>query len=301
MDGFAVENANKGLPPISIDPSTFLKEQFVLPMLPSTVMQILQVVHSDVGGAAQVTELIGRDASMVSHILRVVNSAYYALPKQIANLQHAVAYIGLGEVSRICLTLSVINTLKPKDKKELQHFWLHSYLCALIAKRLVREYRNVGEIGDLYAAALLHDIGKLVYTRFFPDHYTEMRRYCATYGRFLVDAEQHYSLPSHMTFGALLCDHWNLPSTVKRACESHELQDLKVFKSRPDATPFELVVIVSNLIAALATDFLEESLKEEVTTEIKSCLGIGKEELVKFLGDVYELKLKAETTIGPMI
>ena len=35
MDGFAVENANKGLPPISIDPSTFLKEQFVLPMLPA--------------------------------------------------------------------------------------------------------------------------------------------------------------------------------------------------------------------------------------------------------------------------
>jgi putative nucleotidyltransferase with HDIG domain len=289
------------LPRIEIDNGTFLKEQFVLPALPSTLMQVMQVMQSEVGGAAQVTEVISRDASMVSHILRVVNSAYYALPKPIGNLQHAIAYIGLGEVSRICLTLSVINTLKPKDKNELQHFWHHSYLCALIAKRLVREVRNVPDIGDLYAAALLHDIGKLVYVRFFSEHFLEMRRFSAARGRFLWEAEQHFDLPSHRLFGALLCDHWSLPQTIRRACEAHELPDLQSFKERPDAGLFELVITVSNLIAALSTENLEEPLKEEVTTEIKAALGIGKEELLKFLGDVYDLKCKAETTIGPMV
>jgi len=286
---------------IEVDYRTFLKEQFVLPPLPATLMQVLQVVHSETGGAAQVTELISRDASMVSHILRVVNSAYYALPKQIANLQHAIAYIGLGEVSRICLTMSVINNLKPKDKKELQHFWLHSYLCALIAKRLVREFRNVGDSGDLYSAALLHDIGKLVYARFFPEHYAELRRFCVEKGKFFVDAEWHFDLPSHLTFGTLLCDHWNLPATIKRACEAHELRDLKAHKERQEAAHFELVITVSNLIATMSTDNLEEALKEEVTTEIKSVLGVGKEELIRFLGDVYELKCKAEATIAPMV
>ncbi len=289
------------LPRIEINYDTFLKEQFVLAPLPSTLMQVLQVVHSDVGGAAQVTELISRDASMVSHILRVVNSAYYALPRSIGNVQHAIAYIGLGEVSRICLTMSVINNLKPKDKKDLQHFWLHSYLCALIAKRLVQEFKNVGDTGDLYASALLHDIGKLVYSRFFPEHYAEMRKYCVANGRFFIDAEVHFDLPSHLTFGSVLCDHWSLPRTIKRACEAHELRDLKSRTDRPDEGPFELVITVSNLIATLSTDHLEETLKEEVTAEIKSVLGVGREELMKFLADVYELKCKAESTITPMV
>ncbi len=289
------------LPRIEIDPSTFLTDQFVIPPLPSTLLQVLQVVHSDVGGAAEVTEYISRDASMVSHVLRVVNSAYYALPKSIGNVQHAITYIGLGEISRICLTMSVINNLKPKDTKDLQHFWLHSYLCALIAKRLVREFKNVGDDSDLYAAALLHDIGKLVYARFFPDHYAEMRKYCVTNGKFFVDAERHFDLPSHLRFGSLLCDHWSLPRSIKRACETHELGDLKAHKDVQGEGPFELVITVSNLIATLSTDRLEETLREEVTSEIKSVLGVGKEELMKFLADVYDLKCKAESTIMSLL
>ncbi len=289
------------LAPFTIDENTFLKENFSLPPLSRTLMQVLQVIHSKVGGASEVTELVSRDAAMVSHILKVVNSAYYCLSRRIANLQHAIAYLGLAEVSHICLTLSVINSLKPGDKKELQDFWFHSYMTALIARNLGKEFKNVADPGELYSAALLHDIGQLVYQRFFPDHFRQMRSFCADKGTFLADAEQQFGFPSHLALGALLCDHWALPASIKRACSFHELRDLKSIENRSQADPFDLVITVSNMIAALATAKLNDTMKEEVTSEVRRALEMSKEQFLAFLGNLYELEKNAESAIAQMI
>ena len=45
----------------------------------------------------------------------------------------------------------------------------------------------------------------------FPEHFRVLSRWAKAEGRFLVDAEQHYGWPSHMTLGVLLCEHWKLP------------------------------------------------------------------------------------------
>jgi HD-like signal output (HDOD) protein len=289
------------LSPFTIDESTFLKQNVNLPPLPRTLLQVVQVIHSKTSGAAEVTELVSRDAAMVTHLLKVVNSAYYALPRKIGNLQHAIAYLGLGEVSRICLTLSVINSLKPEDKRELQYFWHHSYLTALIAKTLVKEFRQVTDIGELYAAALLHDVGQLLYQRFYPEHFAQLRRHCRENGVFLVDAEEHFGFPSHLTFGTILCDHWGLPPAIRRACSFHELRDLKTFAHRADGDAFDVIITASNLIAGLATAKLNEHLKEEVTTEIRRILETSKEQFLVFLGEIYELERKADGAITQMI
>jgi HD-like signal output (HDOD) protein len=288
------------LAPFSIDENTFLQQNINLPPLPRTLLSVVQVIHSKTSGAAEATELISRDAAMVTHLLKVVNSAYYALPRRIGNLQHAVAYLGLAEVSRICLTLSVINSLKPEDKMELQYFWRHSYFTALIAKTLVKDFREIGDIGELYSAALLHDVGQLFYQRLYPEHFVQMRKYCREKGVFLVDAEQHYGFPSHLTFGALLCDHWGLPPTIRRACSFHELRDLKTIVHRSKAEAFDVIIVISNLIASLAAAKLNEQLKEEVIVEIRRVLEASKEQFLAFLGEVYELERKADGAISQM-
>jgi HD-like signal output (HDOD) protein len=289
------------LTPFTIDESALLKQSVNLPPLPRTLLQVVQVIHSKTSGAAEVTELVSRDAAMVTHLLKVVNSAYFALPRKIGNLQHAIAYLGLAEVSRICLTLSVINSLKPEDKKELQYFWHHSYLTALIAKTLVKDFREVTDIGELYSAALLHDVGQLLYQRFYPDHFVQMRRFCREQGVFLVDAEQEFGFPSHLTLGAILCDHWGMPQAIRRACSFHELRDLKTIAHRTQADSFDVVITISNLIAGLATAKLNEHLKEEVTADIRRVLETSKEQFLVFLGEVYELERKADGAISQMI
>ncbi len=283
--------------PIKIDQDAFLKKQFVLPPLSATLVQVLQTIQSANSGAAEVAELVSRDPAMASHLLKVVNSAYYALAKPIANIQYAIAYLGLGEVSRICLTLSVIGNLKPKNNRHLEHFWQHSYLTALVAKRLVKELCKAGDTADLYASALLHDIGQLVYQRFFPDHYTALRQSCEQLGTFLVDAETRFELPSHIMFGSLLCQHWSLPQSIVRACQAHELTDLQKMLDDGDRQPLDMVIPIANMIATLARETLNPLLEEQVVAAVRRALSFSEDSFLAFLKDTYELKRRSEADI----
>lgn len=285
------------LPPLNVDYDTFLRENFVLPPLPGTVTKVLEAVNSPTVGAKEVADQISLDGAMASHVLKVVNSAYYGLPRQVGDLRYAIAYLGLGEISRIALTMSVINVLKPKDVAELRGYWLHSYLTAITAKHLLRRIKNVFDISDLYSAALLHDVGKLVYQRFFPEHYREMSRYCIEHGKMLLDAEAYFERPSHLLFGSLLCDHWRLPRSIKRACEFHELPHLQAIDDPATADGMEIAVAASNLLAMLAAGPLESGLKERIATEIKRVLSVSEDDFLLLMADVYDLQLKAQETL----
>ncbi len=68
--------------PIEINPDTFLRNHCSLPPLPKLVTQIQEIINSDNINIPETAELISKDPAIVAQILRVVNSAYYALPKK---------------------------------------------------------------------------------------------------------------------------------------------------------------------------------------------------------------------------
>jgi len=278
------------LEPIDYDPETFLRERFVLPALPEVVGQLMERINAGKTSAKEISSLIGSDSSLVAQVLRVVNSAYYGLPREITDVTHAVAYLGFGEIYRIVLTVSVTRALEPSHPKEFEHYWRHSFFTALVSKRLAKTYEPTVEPGDVYTASVLHDIGKLVYQRFFPEHYRLMSRFCRENGTFLVDAETHFGNPSHTTFGALLCDRWQLPDDVRRACEFHELAHLRRIHPGDDTGPALRMVCVANLLANLAGESLLDDYKVQVRDEVQRVLECDEEEFLLLMGDVYELK-----------
>lgn len=292
--------AAMNLQPINVNPDTFLRDHFVLPALPSIVNKVFAAVNSGSAGVKEVTRLISTDPAMASHILKVVNSAYYSLPRSIGEVSYAVAYLGLGEISRIVLTLSVVGSLSPAGRKEQERFWHHSHFTAIIAKCLMKWIKNIDAIEEVYAAALLHDIGKLVYQRFFPEHYGEMVRHSEASQGFLIESEDHFKLPSHQLFGSLLCEHWRLPKPIKKACEFHELFQIKTITDPSQADPFSLAITVANLLAVLSAEQLRDPLKGEIVEETKRVLRCSDGEFLVLMGEVYNLKIEADTFLSQL-
>lgn len=278
------------LPPIEIDPKTFLKEHFVLPPLPEILTSLMDAINSGKTTAKEIAELVKSDAGMVAQVLKVVNSAYYGLPRHISDVTHAVAYLGFGEIYRIVLTISVTKALEPPDQKVFKQYWSHSYFTAIISKHLVTSFEKTLDPGDIYTAAVLHDIGKLVYLRFFPDHYRELSGYCQREMKFLSDAEKHYGLPSHLVFGAILCDRWQLPGELRAACENHELDYLESREAGNGEDQAIRIITISNLLANLADESLDESLKIRVSEAVKKNLELDNDGFLLLMADVYEMK-----------
>jgi HD-like signal output (HDOD) protein len=282
------------LAPIEIDPRTFLREHFALPALPEVVSKIQNLIEGGDADMANVAELVSGEPALAAQVLKVANSAYYGLSREMTAVKFAIAFLGLNEIYRMVLSLSVVNTLAIDKEEELKRFWFHSFYAALCTKYLAKRYEPHLSFEELWSAAILHDIGKLVYLKFFPDHYKTLQLFCNKEGRLFSEAEKHYSLPSSGFFGTLLCDHWRLPGHIRRACECHTLKHLTDIDKEDSSARFRRMICLGNLLTVLSTDELNNDTKQEIASAVRSTLDCGEPEFMTMMGDIYELRVEVE-------
>jgi len=277
------------LEPIEIDPKTFLREHCSLPALPEAVIRIQGMIQDEETDSAMVAEIISGDPALVAQVLAVVNSAYYSLPKTTSNVKYAVAYLGLSVIQRIVISVGVVNAMGIEEKNELNNYWYHSFSTALITKYLAKKFWRYLDPEDLWTASILHDIGKLLYIKFFPDHYKELKRYCLQNGCLFSEAEEYYKLPPTSYLGSLLCHHWRLPGKVEDACGYHNLSHL----SR-QGSDFQTVIALGNLLSTLSEGGLNESCKNRIKKVTEDILELTPDKFISIMADVYDLKSEAE-------
>ena len=286
------------LSPIEIDPKTFLYKHCALPALPIVLTKIQENLYSEEVNLDKISDLIMKDAALTTQMLKIVNSAYYNLPIEIDKVKMAVAYLGINEIHRIVLSVSVMNGLASSEVAEFKEIWLHSLYTAFCARKLAQNYEPLLNPNEIWTSALLHDIGKLVYLKFFPDHYIELKRYAGEKGCLFSEAEKEFSLPASSYLGSLLCDRWRLPHRIKDSCLHHTLQDLKPYSvGKSEADSFIRIIILSNLIAIVTTNKLKQEKYEEINDAVKDALGLKEADLLMLLNEVSKFKDEAATLI----
>ena len=284
----------ENLPAVDINPKTFLSKHCSLPALPAVLHKIQEIVQSEDANHLEVVNLINNDPLMVIQILKVVNSAYYSLPREMTNIRYAIAFLGLNEIYRMVLSISVVNTLSIDEEKKLKKFWFHSYYTAIITKHIAKKFESYLILEDLWAAAILHDIGKLVYLKFLPEHYKKITEFQEDKGCLFSEAEKYFDFPASSYLGLLLCDHWRLPDKVRIACECHTLEDLQKLDAKSSSGGFKRVVCLGNLIAIMSNNELNEDKKRGIADTIKISLELTEDCFLTLMGEIYELRAEVE-------
>lgn len=282
------------LTPISIEPKSFFREQCALPPLPEIAVKIQRLRNDPNVGIEDIAKLVRGDPALLAQVLKIVNSAYYGLPREVTEAHFAVAFLGLDEIARMVLALSVINTLRIADKKELSRFWYHSFYTAVCSKYLARRFEPLLPPEELWSASMLHDIGKLVYLRFFPDHHKALRETCLRNECLFSEAEGELSLPPSSHLGALLADHWSLPRSVKDACRIHTLADLHGKSEWISSAPAARVVCLGNLFAVLTIDLLSGEKRQIVSEAIRTDLAQSPDDFLLMSAEMYELRQEVD-------
>jgi HD-like signal output (HDOD) protein len=277
------------LKPIEIDPKTFLREHCSLPALPEAVIRIQGMMQDKATDSAMVAQIISGDPALVAQVLSVVNSAYYSLPNTTSNVKYAVAYLGFSVIQRIVISVGVVNAMEIEEKKELNNYWYHSFFTALTTKYLAKKFYSYLDPEELWTASILHDIGKLVYIKFFPEHYKELKQYCNQNGCLFSEAEEHYKLPGSSYLGSLLCHHWRLPNKVEDACGYHNLSHLS-----KQGSDFQIIIALGNLLATLSEGGLNDSCKNRIKEVAEKILKLSPDKFISIMADVYDLKSEAD-------
>jgi len=196
------------------------------------------------------------------------------------------------------LSLYVVNSLAVKEKAYLDEFWSHSYYTALCSKYLVKKYEPRISSDDIWSAAILHDIGKLVYLKFFPDHFKAIKQFQKENACLFSQAENNFPFPTSSFLGALLCDHWKLPDKVKVACESHGMMDLKNLQGNSVSTRFIKIICLGNLTAVLVKEDLNQETIDELTAMISTALNCPEPEFLSLMEEIRSFKDEVKNMKG---
>ena len=286
------------LAPIKIDPTTFLYQHCALPSLPKVLTRFQEAVRSEDVTISRVVNIISSDPGIVAAVLKVVNSAYYSLPRDVSRVDMAVAYLGIQEVHNIVLAASVINTFDVEELAAFKKLWHHSLYTALCARYLANRYERHMAGSDLWAPALLHDVGKLIYVKFFPDHYKALSRFAEENGCLFCEAEQAFDMPPSAYLGTLLCRRWRLPRKIQSVCEMQGPNTLADLRAGKEFTPLNRMVLLGDLVAVLSTDRLQREKQHYISDTIMQAFDLTEPEFLVLMGAINDLKLEANRLAG---
>ena len=146
-----------------------------LPTLPGVAIQILALCQREEPDLPKLAQVIGQDPALSVRLLKIVNSPYFAVPRQVARLDHAVALLGVDAVRTLALTFSIVKSLRRNSTEgaDLSRFWRRSLISGVAARQL-GQWANLPDPEALFLAALLQDIGILALKTAFPRKYNPL-------------------------------------------------------------------------------------------------------------------------------
>lgn len=200
-----------------------LKKVNELPSLPIVTNKVITLIDDPEVSAPQVCEMICRDQVLTTKILKLVNSAYYGLPRKVSTLTDAVTILGLDTLRTLTISVSAFRTFsKGAGVKGLtsNQVWQHSIACAAAAKIIARKI-SFAQAEQAFLAGLLHDIGKMVLLNFLPEEYSLAIEKTNTDGINLVRAEMEVFGIDHAQLGKILVEKWNLPDILTEPIAGH--------------------------------------------------------------------------------
>jgi|CXWL01.1.fsa_nt_gi HD-like signal output (HDOD) protein len=195
-----------------------------LPALPVVVTKVLEETQRTNVSAVEIERLIGSDPAIATKTLRVVNSAYYGMSKQICSLSQAIVILGVQQVRNLVLSvgaMSVFRAQSPAIAALHKDYWFLSIASASGSLTLARKKRLPSHEQEVaFVAGLLHDLGRLFLFTNFADTYTEIDRRFRS-GEDLEKLELDLLGFTHAQIGQVLAHVWHFPEPLAEIMGSH--------------------------------------------------------------------------------
>lgn len=255
-----------------------------MPAFPKSVQRILELTRDVNSTPKELVEVIDKDPVVTVKILKVVNSAYYSLPKQITSIGNAVVYMGFNTIKNLALSIAAIGML-PKDNEsgfDAHQYLLHSLATAALAKQLAAKVDDADPM-DCFIAGLLHDFGKVVFAQMMPLKFKAALTHSQTTGEALHAALQREIGADHVLVGAMLVEKWRF---APHLIETIRYQHPSNFK---DTDMIACVFGANQISKKLKFGFGGNPAIDEFPESVQKRLGGSLDEVIASMGDLTPL------------
>ncbi len=154
---------------VAVDPAASGTLEFLLrrmrlkgdfPALSDAVARIQRLTRSDNENLERLADEILQDVALTHKLLRIVNSAHFAVAGPVTTVSRAVALIGFTAVRNLALTLVLLEHMQDKGHaQQVREEFLRALMAATVAAELVPTVRD-GE--EAYLSAMFQNLGRLL-------------------------------------------------------------------------------------------------------------------------------------------
>lgn len=187
-----------------------------LPTIPETIKQISEIIGKPNISLNEISDFIANDPALTTKILKMINSAVYGFPGRISLVSHATVLLGLNVIKGLLIGVSVSEFME----EAMSGLWNHSLACALTA-RILAQKKKINEPEEVYAAGLLHDIGKVILIQSYRDEYETITNRAKDRRTTVIEEEKNCFPVNHGTVGGWLAEKWHFPIRLSEVIKNH--------------------------------------------------------------------------------
>ncbi len=195
-----------------------------MPSLSTTVTKVLEICNQKDVSPNDLNKIISLDPVLAGNVLKLINSAYYALPNHITSLTRAIIILGINTVKNLALSTAVLANMKESKQSSLlmDKFWMHSLCVGVTAKAIAGEHKvPVNQREEFFLAGLLHDLGKIPMAHCFAEEYSACLAYAQEHQMSLHQAETIIFGFNHQHCGYIIAKKWQLNNNIIEAMKHH--------------------------------------------------------------------------------
>ena len=209
------------------------KKDSDLPTLPVVIDRIISVASDEKTTAEDLADVISYDQGMTNKLLKLANSIYYAQKTKVETIKRSISVIGFDEIIGIALGMGILSSFTDKSglSLDMKALWIHGIGVATVSKDLAKR-TNPGIANKIFIPALLHDMGKVIFSIYFKDEYRKVRQLAMEIKKPLYFAENELFKLDHAILSALLMKRWNFPQTIFFPCRFHHNPESAPIKFR---------------------------------------------------------------------
>ncbi len=216
--------------------------------LPKVYLEVKKVIDNPEATMAELSRAISIDPGMTTMVLKLVNSAFYAMPRKVETISRAVGILGMQPVHDLTLAVAVTKTFAGLKQQvmSMDVYWANSFFSGLVARELARKCFLV-DSERMFVEGLLREIGHLILYEQLPELAEQALRESAETDTPVHEVEQRLLGFDFTEIGQALVEAWQLPKNLGVAIR---------FQHHPNGTPdhgFEAALL--NMAYALTEGF----------------------------------------------
>jgi diguanylate cyclase (GGDEF)-like protein/putative nucleotidyltransferase with HDIG domain len=194
-----------------------------LPSFPQVAVKLMEASKDETVSLGDLAKILETDPGISARVLQIVNSAFYGIGRQITKLSEAVTLLGLDEIKKIALGMTVFEKMfKSGRAKQFDRllFWRHSLSVAVLSLEIAKK-TGYPDPEEAYIAGLLHDVGKVFLDINGKRDYGSFIQELSSSTELIIEQERSTLGLGHDDIGAFFCSLWKLPEKLIMAVKYH--------------------------------------------------------------------------------